>query len=81
MDPLLQKTLDYPRFLTCLKRVQLHYPDITKQFVTKVIYLLPQLFGHPKVTALQIIAACSGAIENPFQTMESKGLFKMIRHR
>ncbi|KAI8145657.1 hypothetical protein BJV82DRAFT_554475 [Fennellomyces sp. T-0311] len=79
MDPLqLNHPGDEAKFLVCVQRIQLHDRSIIKKYMTKVLYLVSQLYGDLKILALQIIAASSEDIPDLFITLQSKKLLKIL---
>ena len=79
MDPLQPNAKgDEAKFLVCLQRIQLHDRSTVQKYMTKVIYLVSQLYGNLKIDALKIIATNSEDISELFSTLKSKRLLKAL---
>ncbi|KAI9491166.1 hypothetical protein BDB00DRAFT_874560 [Zychaea mexicana] len=81
MDPFGTKKSKYTseaRFLRCIQRIQIHDKDIAKNYLNKVLYLIPQLYGDLKIIALRIIAGASEDIPDLFKSIQSKKLLKTL---
>lgn len=81
MDPLTQQSGDDTRFLICLHRVHLHEQSIPQNFITKVSFLMPKIYGDIKIVALRLLATYADSIDGLFTSLMSFGLPKMLKSR
>src|SRR3954463_11848328 len=80
-DPKKSDAKNRERFIFCLRKLQLQDSQLVDQFINQVLYMLPSLYGLPKVAALEIIASRATCTPEMFRVLQSKDLLGLIRHR
>ncbi|KAG0257869.1 hypothetical protein DFQ27_004903 [Actinomortierella ambigua] len=71
----------YGPFLTCLHKVQLKYPEMTDNFGSQLLFILPQLLGDERGMAIEILAARAKQIPDLFNSLRSKDLLGYLAHK
>ena len=73
-----KKKASESKFLNCIYRIQMHDAEVVQRHMVKVLYLVSQLFGDPRLVALNIIAGGSEHIPELFKSLQSKKLLKTL---
>ncbi|XP_071815133.1 DNA-dependent protein kinase catalytic subunit-like [Apostichopus japonicus] len=68
-------------FINCVNKITLHYPEFANRFLNKLLFVLPSIYGAPRVQCLEVISSRVEKIENVFQEIQSKGLKELLTHR
>ncbi|CAD5112585.1 DgyrCDS1798 [Dimorphilus gyrociliatus] len=75
------KTSKIDQYITCLYKIQLNYKSIAEKESSKVLFLLPQLFGELREFGLEIVNNSLSKIENAFEELKNKELLEILNHR
>ncbi|XP_035828316.1 DNA-dependent protein kinase catalytic subunit [Aplysia californica] len=68
-------------FIVCLHRIHKTFPKFTVRFLSKLLFLLPNLHGEFRPACLEVILGHVDQMEDAFLEINSKGLPSFLTHR
>jgi DNA-dependent protein kinase catalytic subunit len=66
-------------FITCVHRITLNFPEISNNFMAKLLFNLPKLFGEFKIMCAESILASIKQVTDPIFKLQT--FTEMIEHR
>ena len=73
------RELDDSMFITCIHKIQLNYQAIAERFVTKLLFLLPSLYGDFKQMCAESVLSAIKTVDEP--VFKTKVFNEMLTHR
>jgi DNA-dependent protein kinase catalytic subunit len=62
------KSLEIIEFIYCIHRIQINFKEISEQYITRLVYYLPQLFGEPRLYCAESILSAVSKLEDLIYT-------------
>ncbi|KAK2178224.1 hypothetical protein NP493_553g02014 [Ridgeia piscesae] len=75
------QTVKPDKFINCVWGMQRHHAVVVDRFVSRVLFILPQVHGEFKTSCLEIILSRIQHIDNVFTELKSKGFVASLSHR
>jgi len=76
---LMSRKLD--QLITCVHRMQSQYPEVSDRFMSKILFMLPKVYGVYKTQCLEIVLNRVGHVDNLFLELKSKGFMDLLTIR
>ncbi|GFQ67398.1 DNA-dependent protein kinase catalytic subunit [Trichonephila clavata] len=72
---------DEDKFIYCLNKIHVSCPKIADQFISRLLYLYPRVYGSFKIYILEILCSRVCDIENGYQELKVIGLFEDLEKK